>query len=99
MDHDKATIIGKEINLHQSTSSLYYIDISPSSSCGNIEEILYLEKDLSNVQHKVQVNKIHKQFGHANIENMNKLIKIAELFGTQIGKVITDIVSQCQNCK
>ena len=99
MDHDKATILGKEINLHQSTSSLYYIDISPSSSCGNIEEILYLEKDLSNVQHKVQVNKIHKQFGHANIENMNKLIKIAELFGTQIGKVITDIVSQCQNCK
>ena len=99
MDHDKATILGKEINLHQSTSSLYYIDISPSSGCGNIEEILYLEKDLSNVQHKVQVNKIHKQFGHANIENMNKLIKIAELFGTQIGKVITDIVSQCQNCK
>ena len=99
MDHDKATILGKEINLHQSTSSLYYIDISPSSSCSNIEEILYLEKDLSNVQHKVQVNKMHKQFGHANIENMNKLIKIAELFGTQIGKVITDIVSQCQNCK
>ena len=99
MDHDKATILGKEINLHQSTSSLYYIDISPSSSCGNIEEILYLEKDLSNVQHKVQVNKMHKQFGHANIENMNKLIKIDELFGTQIGKIITDIVSQCQNCK
>ena len=99
MDNDKATILGKEINLHQSTSSLYYIDISPSSSWSNIEEILYLEKDLSNKQHKVQVNKIHKHFGHANIENMNKLIKITELFDTQIGKIITDIVSQCENYK
>ena len=60
---------------------------------------MYLEKDLSNEQHKVQVNKIHKQFGHASIENMNKLIKIAGLFDTQIGKIITDIVSQCENCK
>ena len=99
MDNEKATILGKEINLHQSTSGNYYIDISPSSICSNIEEILYLEKDLSNEQHKVQLNKIHKQFGHASIENMNKLIKIAELFDTQIGKIITDIVLQCENCK
>ena len=45
LDNDKATILGKEINLHQSTSSHFCIDISPSSNCSNIEEILYLEKD------------------------------------------------------
>ena len=52
LDNDKATILGKEINLHQSTTSDYCIDISPSNSCNNIEEILYLEKDLSNDQRK-----------------------------------------------
>ena len=47
LDNDKATVLGKEITLHQSTSVHYYTDISPSSNCSNIEEILYLEKDLS----------------------------------------------------
>ena len=51
LDNDKAMILVKEINLHQSTSSHYCIDISPSS-CSNIEEILYLEKDLSKEQYK-----------------------------------------------
>ena len=99
LDNDKATILGKDINLHQSTSGHYCIDISPSSSCSNIEEILYVEKDLSKEQCKAQVTKIHKQFAHATIENMNKLIKNAGLFNTQIGEIIIDVVSQCENCK
>ena len=50
LDNDKAAILGKEINLHQSTSGHCCIDISPSSNCSNIEDILHLEKDLSNEQ-------------------------------------------------
>ena len=99
MDNDKITIFGTQINLHQSTSGRYCIDISPSSSFSNIEEILYLEKDLSNEQHKAQVTKIQKQFGHASIENMNKLIKNAGIFDTQLGKIIIAVVSQCEGCK
>ena len=51
----KARILGKEINLHQSTSSHYCIDISPSSNCSNIEEIQHLEKfdQTDNVKHKL----------------------------------------------
>ena len=45
LDYDEATILGKEINLQQCTSGHHCIDISPSSNCSNIEEILYLEKD------------------------------------------------------
>ena len=44
LDYDKATILGKEINLHQSTSGHYCTDISPSSSWSNIEEIMYSRK-------------------------------------------------------
>ena len=36
LDNDKATILDKEINLHQSTSCHYYIGISPSSNCSNL---------------------------------------------------------------
>ena len=72
MDNDKATVLGKEINLYQYTSNHDGIDMSPSSSCSDTEEILYLEKDLSNGQRKAQVTKIHKQFGQASIGNMNK---------------------------
>ena len=61
MDNDKATILRKEINLHQSTGGHYCIDFFSSSNCSNIEEILYIEKCLSSKQRKVQVTKIHKQ--------------------------------------
>ena len=30
---------------------------------------------------------------------MNKLIKNAGLFDTQIGKIIIDVLSRCENCK
>ena len=90
LDNNKATIPGKEINLHQSTSGHYCIDISPSSDCSNIEETMYLEKDLSNEQLKAQVTKIQKQFRHASTKNMNKLINNAGLFDMQTGKTIID---------
>ena len=80
MDNDKVTILGKEINLLQSTSGHYCIGISPSSSRSNSEETVYLEKDLSNGQRKAQVTKIHQQFGHASVKNMNKLIENADYF-------------------
>ena len=60
---------------------------------------MHLEKDLSNKQCKAQVTKIHKQFRHANIENISKLIKNARLFDKQVGKTIIDVASQCENCK
>ena len=99
LNNDKATILGKEINLHQSTSGHYCIDIYPSSNCSNIEEILSIEKDLSKEQYKAQITKTHKQFGHASTKKMNKLIKNAGLFHTQIDKIIIAVVSQCENCK
>ena len=67
------------------------------SNCSNIEEILCLEKGLSNEQRKAQVAKIQKKFGPAIIKKKKK--KNAGLFATQIGKIIIDVVSRCENCK
>ena len=41
----------------------------------NYEEVIILEKDLSDNEKKSQVIKIRKQFDHASIENIKKLIK------------------------
>lgn len=75
MDNDKATILRKDINLHQSTGGHYCIDFFSSSNCSNIEDILYLEKCLSNKQSKVQVTKIHKQLNWDMkiVENIEKV--------------------------
>ena len=39
------------------------------------------------------------RYQNPHIENMNKFIKNAGLIDTQIGKCITDVVSQYENCK
>ena len=96
LDNDKDIIFGKEINLHQSTSSYYCIDISPLRSCSNIEQILYLGKDLSSGQCKTQATKTHKQFGHGSNENMNKLIKNDGLFDTQTGELLLMLYSNAK---
>ena len=44
------------------------------SNCSNIEEILYLEKGLSNEQRKAQVAKIQKKFGPASILKKKKML-------------------------
>lgn len=74
MDNDKATILRKEINLHQSTGGHYCIDFFSSSNCSNIEDILYLEKCLSNKQSKVQVNQNPQtiELGHENSRKYRK---------------------------
>ena len=74
-------------------------DIYRSCIFSNVERILYLGKHLPDKQHRPQVLKINKQFGYASIENMNKLIKNAELFDIHRGKIKTDVVSQSENCR
>ena len=65
MENDKITIFDKKIDLYFSTSGHYYIDIYPrNGEINNHEEVMILEKDLSeNEKKKSQVIKIHKQFG------------------------------------
>ena len=60
-----------------STTEHYCLNISPKESQNRYEEILALKNDLSAVEKHSQILKIHKQFGHATITNMKKLLKNA----------------------
>ena len=70
MANEKITIFDKKIDLYFSTSGHYCIDVYPrNGEANNYEEIMTLEKNLSDNEKKSQVIKIHKQFGHVSIGN------------------------------
>ena len=99
MNHDKATIFDREVTLHQSTSGHYCIDVSPLFfSNGDTQEVLVLEGELSHKQKLNQLDKIHKQFGHASVENMEKFIRNANLLNPELSALIKDVVNSCTTC-
>ena len=87
--NDKVSVFDKNVDLYFSTSGHYCLNISPKESKNRYEEILVLENDLSAAE-KI---KIHKQFGHATITNMKKLLKNANLLSDEICKIIGDVVT------
>ena len=80
MTEDKANVFGRDIKLHQSTSGHYCIDILPTFGFDETsEEVLVLETNLPHKEKLKQNKKIHAQFGHASKENMEKLLKNANV--------------------
>ena len=74
MNDDKATILDKEVTLHQSTSGCYCTGILPVfSSKGDTQEVIVFGVDLSQKQKLNQFNKIHKQFGLCFISKYGKV--------------------------
>ena len=64
----------------------------------NYEEVIILEKDLSDNEKKSQVIKICKQFDHASIENIKKLINNAGLLDQGLNTIIENVVQSCGTC-
>ena len=103
MKNDKAVMFNEEIGLHTSTSGHYCIEICPKDEpvCtqGEIHEVLILEDNLSSTQQKkTQIEVLHKQFGHASINNLKKLINNAGLMSSDINVLIEGIVNTCETC-
>ena len=98
MANDKITIFDKKIDLSFSTSGDYCINIYPrNGETNNYEEVMILEKDLSDNEKKSHVIKIYKQFGHASIENMKKLFNNEGLLAKGL-HVIIENVQSCDTC-
>ena len=98
--HHKATIFNKEIQLHQSTSGHYCIDILPKLELQQpmSEVVLMLEATLPSKEKSKQIDKIHKQLGHASIKSMQNLFRNANLLDKNISKLIIETVTKCQTC-
>ena len=99
----KSKIKSFESNLFKrfvfSTSGRYCIDIYPrNGKTKNYEEVMILEKDLLENEKKSQVIKIHKQFGHASKENINKLINNAGLLDKRLNAIMENVVQSWDMC-
>ena len=85
--NDKIKVFGRDVDLYFSTSGHYCLDIFPIKFAANkVEEILILENDLTLPEKTSQITQIHKQFKHAKIVNMKKLLKNANLLNNEITK-------------
>ena len=74
------------------------VKIPASIGANKIEEILILENDSTLPEKTSQITKIHKQFRHATIANMKKLLKNANSLNNEINKIIEDVVYACDTC-
>ena len=82
MKMDQAVMFGKEVNLYFSTSGHYCIDIQPNKVSkmdlpveGQSENVLIFEENMNFPDKKKQIQKIHRQFGHASSKNIKKINK------------------------
>ena len=85
LEHDKATMLGKAVELQVTTNGHYCVDISP-----NAEAFVTLGFEDN------EIIKIHKQFGHASADNVIRLLRNG---GKTVSKSETDkirnVVSNC----
>ena len=99
MNTDKAAILGNRIDLHLSTSGHYCLDIIPNFTSNKpSKEALTLENTRESDAKITKIKKIHRQFGHASIENMQKLIGNAKLLTKDISLLIKKVVNTCETC-
>ena len=88
-----------DMNNDKSTSGHYCIEIFPSFIEKElIEEVLILEKDLPRSKKHTQILKLHEQFGHTSVQNLQKLLKNANCFENTWTEIIEDVVNNCETC-
>lgn len=90
---DKSTIFSNKIDLHLSTSGHYVDIILKFTSNEPSGEVLILEKTLESEAKIAQIKKIHRQFGHASVKNMQKLIGNAKLLMEDVSLLIKKVVN------
>lgn len=92
LNTDKAQMFRQPIQLLKSDSGHYYIDII-SGMVGNKrrENICYLNRSLENIK---DLEKLHKQFGHASAYRLEQLIKDS---GGKCDKNFSDLIKQVVN--
>ena len=98
-------MFGKEVNLYFSTSGHYCIDIQPNKVSkmdlpveGQSEHVLIFEGNMNLSDKKKQIQKIHRQFGHASSENIKRLIKNAGVTDQKFFEITDEVIQGCDIC-
>ena len=94
-------MFGQNIDVSMSTNGHYAVEILPEKVCNfdSVSHCLIFEPDDDISKKRSKLLKLHKQFGHASINNLKSLLKNAGLLTSEISKLVNEICENCAICK
>lgn len=96
---DEATMFGKQVELHFTSTGHYCIDLLSKSTGESIsKEEVMLIVEAESKQQKQMIIKLHRQFGHASAEKINKLLNDAGIKEPDILKLVEQVCDDCNLC-
>ncbi len=104
MEEDRAVMFNKPVKLDFTSSGHYCVNIMDDKSRGHEEsqcenEILIISEEMSSAAKRKILLKLHKQFGHASAEKLQRLLKSAGNKDTECDSLLIKIVSECEICQ
>ena len=100
LQNDKVTMFEEDIDIKLSSNGHYATDILPTDiySFNDVNEVLIFENYRSEFEKIKVLTKAHKQFRHASIENMRRLLNNASPLNSETSKLIEKVYNSCKIC-
>ena len=90
LKNDKAVLFSNEVKLKQTSSGHYCVTRKSACSNHGADEVLITEEVQTNTEKKI-VEKLHKQFGHSNLEKLKSLLKGAGNSDSEMYNMVDEI--------
>ncbi|KAI4873784.1 hypothetical protein NFI96_002219, partial [Prochilodus magdalenae] len=103
IENDKATMFKQPVKLELTSSGHYCVNIKANNNSAenviqNDEEVLTVTEKMTKQEKQKVLLKLHKQFGHASVEKLKKLLDQAGNHDDDCLAILNDIVSKCDTC-
>ena len=96
---DKAMMFGKPVDLEYTSTGHYCVSLTDQVLEENlVDQVMVIDSDDVNEQKKI-MEKLHRQFGHASSERLEKLLKNAGIKKPELFKILNETVSRCEICQ
>ena len=104
MENDRAVMFNKPVKLDFTSSGHYCVNIMDNKTKGHEEnqcenEILIISEEMSSAAKRKILLKLHKQFGHASAERLQRLLKSSGNKDTECDNLLEKIVGECEICQ
>lgn len=97
---DKAEIFGESVNLSRTSSGHYCVSLRRTElPVERVHQVMVISdtKDRGEIFRKLR--HLHRQFGHPCESKLETLLKNANVWDRQYGKLLSEVQSKCETCK
>jgi transposase InsO family protein len=97
---DKATFFGKTIDLEQTSSGHYCVDLKrcTTSETDSTNQVLLVIEAKDEQEKEKKMKKLHRQFGHATKDRLKKLLIDAGVNDSDLFRTLEKVVNNCEIC-